>query len=351
MLFNIEADSGSEIAGYLVPDSFSDTPRLCLHAGGALLWHGEASEPRAALVAAGRHATGRCGFRIGPAEVPGLAALADLELREPASGLCLYRRAGGRRLVGQRIFRLETRLLADSGFDRAMEPHFQAWHSRIEHFGAETINQLFLLHGIASSYASGRVQVPAHPALTDGSVTVMLQLRDPFEELAERIAVLAGARGPLARHLTVRERLALHGAAAALDGLDPGSARAVRRLFRRLEPGVAAALSNPLARQLTTASPGDLCAPAAVAAGLRALAGFEIVSTGELPGYFEAAAAALLELPPPAPMRDPHAAETAEIADALAGISAVQAMLECDLEIYASVSGVFDGLASGTSQG
>ncbi len=350
MLFNIEADTGGEIVGYLVPDSYEGTPRLTLVSGGRVLWQGEAGETRPALVASGRHATGLCGFRIGAAEVPGLAGLADAEIREPGTGLAIYRRRWGRPVVERRVFRLETRLSGSARFDRAMEPHFQAWHRQIDRLGAESVDQLFLLNG-ASSYASGRLQVPAHAALADGSVTVLALLRDPFEELADRLAVLSGARGPVARHLSLRERMALFPAIEALDGVDATCPRALRRLFRRLPAEAAAALSNPVTRQLTVADPGGLCAPGAVAAALRALAGFEVVSIAELPGQFEAAAAGVLGIAPPAPERDPHRGEIAPAADALARISTVEAMLECDLEVYASVSAVFERLATGTAQG
>lgn len=351
MLFNVEVDSGSELIGYLVPDSFSNTADLAAIGHGQVLWTGTTSEPRDALVTSGRHATGLCGFRIGPNEVPGLPELGDLELRDLGTGLTFYRRAWGRSLVEGHFFRLETRLLPLRNLDLELEPHFQVWHSNAEHLSAETINQLFLLHGVSSSFSSGRVNVPAHSGLTDGSVQVMALLRDPFEELAERLIALSGAFGGADRFLTARERIALHPALEALDQVDTLDPRTLRRFFRKVDPSVAAALSNPLTRQLSATTPGDLCAPGAVAAALRALSGFDVVAINEMPGYFEAALGALLEIAPPRPAQTLRGSAVTEIADQLAAISTVEALLECDLEVYASASGVFERLAVGTAQG
>lgn len=351
MLFNIEADTGDTLVGYLVPDSYTETPRLCLIGGGRLLWSGEANETRAALVAAGRHRTGRCGFRIGPAEVPLLQRLPEVEVRDLASGITIYRRTRDRPVLARRVFRVETRLIGLHRFDHGMEPHFQGWFPGIDRHGAETIDQTLHMNAVGSVYASGRVQVAAHPALTAGDTALLALLRDPFAELAERIAVLGGARGPLARVLPGRERMTYRGAIEALDGIDPGQPRALRRFFRRIDPAVAAELSNPLVRQLTAPAPAELPGPGAVAAALRTLAGFDVVAPAEVPGLFEAAVAAFLGLPAVPAVADPFAAAVADSAAELARIGMAEAMLEADLEVYASLSAVVERIAPGIAPG
>ncbi len=358
MLFNLEADGGDRILCYLVPDGFEAVPRLALTIDGRRAWSGPANETRPALVAAGRHRTGRCGFRLGPAEAPDLAAARDAELHCLDTGITVYRRARPGMLAGPRLFRLETRLLPLARLDRAMRPLFHGWYPMLERFGAETVEQVPLLAGLGSLYASGRIHLAAHGGLAERGLALAVALRDPFEELAERIAVLSGALGPVDGLLPERERIAWAPAIAALDGVAPADPRALRRVFRRLGPEAGAALSSPLTRQLTCRTPADPCAPDAVAAALRALASFEIVAAGPPEGYFAAALEALVGQAPALPRRAARAAGpadlTAWIADTLAGIPIVEAVLECDLCVYASLSSVLEAAAAsagGAGQG
>jgi hypothetical protein len=351
MLFDIEADTGDEIVGYLVPDGYEEVPRLCLVAGGRALWSGAASEPRAALVAAGRHRTGLCGFRIGRGEVPDLREYPDAELRDLATGLTIYRRRRAARPRRNRVFRLETRLKPLRALDAAMEPHFQAWFPGVERYGAETVEQVLLLSGAATVYASGRVQLGSHAALMESEAAVLVQLRDPYAELAERIALFSGSLGPPARWLAPRERQTYAAAIEAFDGIDPQSPRALRRAFRRLGPEAADALCNPLARQLTAASPGEACPPNAVASALRALSGASLVVPSEPGGLFEAMAGAALGTRIASGLGAGEAPRIAEIAATLEGIGLAEAMLEADLEIYGSVSDVYDGIARAGTEG
>lgn len=346
MLFNLEADTGDTLVGYLVPDSAEATPRLCLVGRGVLLWSGDANVLREELVRAGRHRRGLCGFRIGPPEVIGLAEVTDLELRDISTGLTVYRRRAA--TVARRLFRLETRLRPSRGFDHAMERLFQGWYPGVERFGPETVDQVLLL-GNPSVYASGRVHVPAHAGLTDAGTAVAIGLRDPHEELAERLAILSGAFGPVERLVPTRERLAWRAALSALDGVDVQDMRTLRRTMRRIDPDVAATLSNPLTRQLTCAGPGELCAPDAVSSALRLLSGFEVVAPDCLPGVFEASLGTLLGTP--VPSLAPPTDAVVWIADALSEIGSVDAILECDLAVYSSVSSVFEQLSAGLSHG
>jgi hypothetical protein len=59
MLFSVEHDTGDTITGYVVPDDADSSAAIRVLAEGATLWTGLADDPRPALVAAGRHATGR----------------------------------------------------------------------------------------------------------------------------------------------------------------------------------------------------------------------------------------------------------------------------------------------------
>src|SRR4051794_24035002 len=92
MLFNVETDTGDRITGYLVPDGYSEVPTILLRCGGQTMLSLAANEIREALVVAGRHETGQCGFSIGADLIPDLPKIGDLEICDAESGILVYRR-------------------------------------------------------------------------------------------------------------------------------------------------------------------------------------------------------------------------------------------------------------------
>lgn len=344
MLFNIEADTGEEIVGYLVPNGYLEVPSLCLIDEGRVLWSGEANESRDALVRSGRHATGRCGFRIGKREVPRLAEVAAAEIRDLGTGLTLYRRPG-RMAIERKLFRIETRLLGLQKLDRMMEPIFGGWFPGVDRFGIETVAQIFNLPAFRSVYASGRIWPATHPELLAGDFAVVVALRDPYLELAERLMLLSNTAAHRAQQVPDRDRSALEPAAEAFKGVPLDSGRAVRRAFRRLSWSAGSALSNPTTRQLSLPGPGADPAQGGVASALRLMSGFAHVAIEQSDGYFEAGLSEILEgtpIPPAIPAPDMR---LMELADLLADIPTVETILEADLDLYAHVSAVFDRLS------
>ncbi len=116
MLFNIEVDEGKRIVGYLVPDTFSGSASVRVTDGERELLVLRCEEERAALVAVGRHATGRCGFTIDETLITDLAGKEAIELYDEETNILIYRRRPPARLIEKRIFRLETSPRSALGF-------------------------------------------------------------------------------------------------------------------------------------------------------------------------------------------------------------------------------------------
>ncbi len=110
MLFNIEVDEGTRIVGYLVPDTFSGSPWLRITDGQQELLALQCREERAALVAAGRHDTGRCGFTIDEAIISNLEQQVALEIYDQETNTLIYRRRPPSQVIQKRVLRLETHL-------------------------------------------------------------------------------------------------------------------------------------------------------------------------------------------------------------------------------------------------
>lgn len=338
MMFNAEYDAGSEIVGYVVPDDADSTTCIRVFGEEGLLWAGPADEPRPALVTAGRHLTGLCGFRIGTDRIPDLAQRQEIVIREASGGLTVYRRTAEPTL-GRRVLRLETRLAGRPDLDAAFGRHFRAAYADIDRLGHETASQTFQLHGIASVYLSGRLHVPAYAYLIDQGFEVTAAIRDPFEELADRIVMLAAPEHAAGHRLSDRDRLIFGPVIEALEAVAVPDPAAVRRLFRRLDRRLGAILSNPLTRQLTRARPDELCSGDAASAALRTLAGLDLVVPEDGLGLVESATAIWLGVPAPGARHAAPEPASAALADMLADLPAVEAMLEFDLEVHHAVVG------------
>ncbi|MDE2017785.1 MAG: hypothetical protein KGI57_08775, partial [Hyphomicrobiales bacterium] len=282
MLFNVESDSGDRIVGYFVPDGFSDSPKLRVASEGETLSTFVAQEDRPSLVVAGRHQSGRCGFHVDEAMVPGLSTLAEVEIRDDATELLVYRRATSAH-VRRKVVRFETHLYPLWRIDERIRPSFAHFIRGAEFHGLETVTQHLMLTNAPSSYLSGRIGHRPFAFVFDGSFDLWAMVHEPFAELAERLLVLRKARAGGVDLLGPRDGPRFAGAADFAASLPAGDERILRRALRDIPPEVAVKLSNPLVRQLTGTTPDDMPSGAAVGAALDALSTFKAVGLRDDP--------------------------------------------------------------------
>jgi hypothetical protein len=336
VLFNVEEDRGDYLSGYVVCDGFDGVARLTVSNEGATVYEGLADSLREPLAAAGRHRTGQCGFEIDETRLPGLSAMQDLEIHDNATGLLIYRRRKPHH-TSRRVLRLETHLFPLWRLDGALGRQFQYVAGRIEATGRETTTQMFVLHQIGSVYLSGRLLYRSFQNQIEGHFDVVMTMHHPYEELAERLIVLAQIRNTGSGILGLRENMSLEPTMNFAQSLPLDDETRLRRALREMPQGVARVLANPVTRQLTTSAPEEMPAKSAVSRALSTLSGFSVVGLRRAPETFDAAVSELCGLetpPPPTP--------------ALPGVNALARMLKrCreadwliahDLELYAHVA-------------
>lgn len=342
MLFNLEYDLGSAIFAYLVPDSLAAPAILRARGEGRDLGTIEANETREALVAAGRHPSGRCGFRIDETLIPGLSRMSDLELREAETDVLVYRRYPAEAGIPHRLFRLETHLLPLWRLDDVLEAEFHMWYKGIDRYGRETSTQIFCLDRYASLYASGRLLYKSYEYyLSKGFKTIAI-LRDPYDELAERILILKHIGPHAEKLLGMRDALTFEPVIACLEELESFAEADLKRFFRHL-PGVAiSALANPLARQLTSHTPDEMPSNASLAAALDALASFEILGLRTEAGTFLHALSDLCGLDVETMPGVDEFPLVRELGRRLRSISSIESFLEKDLELYQLTTKAFE---------
>jgi hypothetical protein len=344
MLFNIEADTGARVTGYIVPDNVSSTPNIVLQSQGRDVLVCPADEFRDGLVAAGRHQTGACGFQIDERRVPSLAGMGDLAIYDADTKLLIYRRPNAN-FLSKRILRLETHLFPLWRFDEALKPRFQYFSSSIEKLGRETTTQLFLLNQINSVYLSGRILFKTFRHYIESQFDTIFIMHNPYEEMAERLLVLGQIKKVGADVLGMRDNMIMQAAIAFAQDLPIHDDKALRKTLHKMPGAVANALANPVARQLTATTPDEMPGAGAVSTALDLMASFAIVGLRREPETFvgaveEYTGVEAQSLPGIGKFRG-----VATLARALKRSGAVSALIEKDLEIYQHLLAAFKNSA------
>ncbi len=342
MLFNIEHDLGLEIIGYVVPDGFTGRSTIRVMRGGDELLVKQTDSQREALVRAGRHETGLCGFTISDSEIPGLAEIHDLEIRDSETDIIIYRRINPEAIVAQKIFRLETHLLPASRIDRALQPRFQFYFPSIDRFGLETTHQMFLMNNTNSVYASGRVSYRGIESYLDQGYASVAMIQEPFDELAERLLLLRLIGENRAGILGLRDSVAFEAVKRFASGLPLETDKTLSRAFRDIDPEVADMLTDPLVRQLTTRQPNEGLKPSSISQALTTLSAFRAVGLRNRAELFAETLVDALSLHTgEVPAVEPIPAAR-ELGARLREMPAVERLLEHDIAVFHFVSEAFE---------
>jgi hypothetical protein len=342
MLFNVEADRGNQIVGYVVPDDFNKSSTLRIIDGGSKLAEVPCVEERPALVVAGRHATGRCGFTIDESIIPNLAKNEGLELYEAETNILIYRRRKADEVTHQRVFRLETHLFPLWRLDEGVEHRFKLFHKGIERHGRETAMQVFNLHDISSMYLSGRLALKAYENLLHDQFQSIALVHDPYVELAERLLTLKHVTKFGDELLGPRDTVAYRAAIEFAQHIEPDE-QTLRRAFDIMPKEAIALLANPLTRQLAAESPEDPPPRGGVAKALSALSYFTILGVRENPDLFLEELEALLDIPRGTLPPPPSFSKRDALARELRAVPEVELLLEQDLEVYHTLKSAVEG--------
>ncbi|MEN0087381.1 MAG: hypothetical protein AAF737_02985, partial [Pseudomonadota bacterium] len=123
MFFGVHFDQGSEIQGFLVPDSMTEQPIIAIETEGKELGRFKTVELMPEILGH-RHETALCAFRIGPDDVPALESYADIAIRDVASSLVIFRRLQPHH-IAQRVLYLEMSIIPTGGPLKRFYPDFQ----------------------------------------------------------------------------------------------------------------------------------------------------------------------------------------------------------------------------------
>lgn len=333
MLFNIENDFGDKIVGYIVPDAFTETPAVKVLSQGTEILRLTANDPREALVQAGRHGTGLCGFSIGTDLIPELPGLTDLEIYELSTDILIYRRPQPGQTQAK-VLRLETHLFPLWRLDGSFDYLFQYFNKGLERFGRETVTQLFLLHQINSVYLAGRILYKNYAYYIDQGFEMTVLIQDPYREFAERILVLQQLDRLGTQYLGERDGNRFEPAVQFFKGLDVTNPKAVKKALNEMPVEIAHLMVDPVTRQLVTSTPDEMPTGASLAACLDILSECKVVGLREEPDLYMNALGSWFGIDPMSLPSIPQFPKAEALATIIAESRMVNHLIERDLELY-----------------
>jgi hypothetical protein len=335
MIFNIHHDSGDRVCGTVIPDTYSAVCRVRVSATGGEVVTFPTDELNQGVRDLGLHETGLVNFSLTEEKLPGLSTFRDLELHEADSNLLLYRRFQPG-MIAQKFLRLETQLLPLWRLDEAVKVRFQQYYREIEVLGRSGTTQIFHLSQ-DSIYASGRILIKNFMFCVDKGFKFIVMVRDPYEELAERLLVMNKIEKGGVNPLGERELMNLREAIEYAGSLPLDDEKAFTRALRRMPMDVALALANPIVRQFSTSTLDEQPSRGGVATALDVMAQSALVGLRAESKQFADALSELVDQNLSDISLFPTFPKVIELAQIVRRSGACEAILEKDLELYGYV--------------
>jgi hypothetical protein len=345
MRFSIDIDSGDAISGWLAPDNPSATPQIVVAVPGRDDTEIAGMVMRRDVADAGYHLTGACGFLVTADMVPDLPKLMDVEIREAETRLPIYRRYAQGRDLQKKLFLFGCSVLPQRRLlDRIGSP-FSLRYSNTERNGVETTVACIVNPGAQSVFMSGRSHVLRYDdVLKDKNFLRAALLRDPFQELAERLYFL----NYLAREDGDAPLLYAHGLRSLIDlarDFPFSDPKGVAAAFRATSENQRRELMSPMTR-VFGCEVDEPPRHANVTQALNRLAGFDVVGVQENFPMFRDLLAGALGANVAGEEEPVGYPAIRKLADTLAGVGVVNDLLAEDIALYGYVTDAIDeGLA------
>lgn len=335
MLFHMERH-GSYLSGWLSPDNPTDTPRIRITRPDGTSQEMEANVFRQDLVDVKIHPTGQAGLIINQKTLPDLADfIEEIEIRDATTGVLLFRNFREKDHLHTKILRFEMQAMPYASIEAAWNRHFALYYNAVERYPFETLFGI-LNNPVTKSIAlSGRPNLARYEQLfRDRDYKLVTLLRDPYEELAERLLFLRYALSPSAPgHF--RDHLSdFFDLRSVTQRFDPSKLATLAESFAYLSERQLTDLSNPLVKSLACNVEDPIPRSHHVEIALNRLSTFDLVGTRL---HFEVFKNSLAEIAG-APILGQEELVTMEllkpIAEELRNIKLVRSLISLDTKLY-----------------
>ncbi|HRF08155.1 MAG TPA: hypothetical protein PL193_05855 [Xanthobacteraceae bacterium] len=298
------------------------------------------------------HPTGHAGFRICRAAIPDLTDfIDDIEIRDATTGVLLFRNFREDQHLPAKVLRFEMQAMPYASIEAAWSKHFSLYYNAIERYPFETLFGILNNPVVKSIALSGRPNLARYEQLfRDREYKLVTLLRDPYEELAERLLFYRYALSPSAPARFKDHLSDLSDLRVVTQRFDPSNLPTLAESFAYLSDRQLMDLSNPLVRALACTAEDPIPRTHHVEIALGRLATFDLVGTRVQFDIFKNSLGEIAG----APILKQEELVTMEllkpIAEELKNIKIVRSLLSLDSKLYEfSVEAVRRALSTSSS--
>ncbi|QGM46003.1 hypothetical protein [Methylocystis heyeri] len=341
MKFFVDADTGDSISGWVVLDNPSATPSFIVQIPGRAETRFDANVVRPDIRDVGMSATDRVGFNLNVEHVADLPELADVTILEAGRGLPIYRRFTSEDKIEKRFYLFDAAVIPQQHIYEAIEKRFALAYRSCERYGLETIISLLTNPTSESMFAAGKLGHRYDYFLTQKNFIRAALLREPHEDLAERLLLLSLAvktrkESVIQQYFPQGEQLLDFVRDLSLD-----NPRQLRAAFGDLPERQRDALLSPVTRTLACDF-GEPPREMHIATALDNLATLDLVGTREHFGLFKDLLSEIAGVDLLGDCEISAFGQVRELAETLKKISAVADLIHEDLALYALVTNAIE---------
>lgn len=334
MQFHVDQDSGSTISGWVVPDNPSAVPQLLVSINGGQTVSVKAGHMRPDIKALGLHRTGLVGFGIDERNCPGLTAAPSVRIWEKESQALVYGRFDPAHHIELKVLYYELSVMPQTRLTANLQRHFAMPYEAVERYSFDTLYAIINNQSGKSIYLGGRPHFKRYQhLLADRGFTAVTMLRDPYEEMAERLLFARYASRPSTPRHLLRHLGGLAALVELASAFDVSSEQATTVAFKTLTPEHERVLANPFVRALAC----DFDEPAErkhVGIALDNLASMNLVGLRQRFDTFKSMLQELLGADLVGDAEPVAVSLVPQIAEKLARIDKVKSLLSFDVLLY-----------------
>jgi hypothetical protein len=251
MQSHVDYDSGTLISGWVVPDNPSAIPRILVSVDRAKPVAIDAAIMRQDLKDLGMHRTGMVGFNIDETSCPGLGTAKNVLVQEFESQVLIYGRFDETRHVKSKLLLYELNAMPQTRIFASIQKRFAMSYDAVERHPFDTMFGIINNQFSESIFLAGRPNFKRYQQLlANRNFIVVTMLRDPYEEIAERLLFARYASRPNSPPHFMRHLSGLEPLVDLASRFDISSEHAMLSAFNSLEPAHEQVLANPYVQVL-----------------------------------------------------------------------------------------------------